>query len=256
LSSTDFTEIDALNLLPHQLGRVVVLTGAGISAESGVPTFRGPEGFWGKYKPEDLATPEAFAAHPEIVWQWYLHRRQSIAKVNPNAGHFALVELERHLTNGFTLITQNVDNLHRLAGSINLVELHGNIFVNRCNDCQEHFPDDQLNLSQSPPQCPECKGTIRPGVVWFGENLPAPAINEAFQKTQEATLFLSIGTSTLVYPAAGLPLLALENGALLIEINPEPTPISHFAQVVIRGNSAKVLPPFVFKLTHLTLETN
>ncbi|MCX6639249.1 MAG: NAD-dependent deacylase [bacterium] len=230
---------------------MVVLTGAGISAESGVPTFRGETGLWRQFRPEDLATPEAFADQPVVVWEWYLHRRNLIAQVLPNPGHHALVELERMLGDSFTLVTQNVDGLHRRAGSQNPIELHGNIFVNRCGRCQDHWADDALDFSKLPPHCPTCAGEVRPGVVWFGESLPAAAIDQAYSKSQRATLFISIGTSTVVHPAAGLPLLAMESGAYLIEINPEETPISRLSDCVIREKSATTLPLLVKKLQSL-----
>jgi NAD-dependent deacetylase len=244
-------EIDSLKLTPEHLRKVVVLTGAGISAESGVPTFRGAGGLWRQYKPEELATPEAFAANPRLVWEWYLWRRQLIAQADLNPGHFALVALENLLKDDFTLITQNVDGLHRQAGSRNPIELHGNIFVNRCSNCSDRFPDDALNFDNLPPVCPRCQGEIRPDVVWFGESLNPVNIEDAFTKSRQATLFLSIGTSAMVHPAASLPMLAKESVALLIEINPDSTPLTPMADFAIRSSSAEALPPLVEKIRRL-----
>ncbi len=242
MESKDF---DSLHFTPRQLQRVVALTGAGISAESGVPTFRGEDGLWKQYRPEELATPQAFMSDPELVWEWYFYRRQLISEAEPNPGHKALVELERLLGDAFTLITQNVDGLHRRAGSEKPIELHGNIFVNRCHDCARRFPDDALNFEELPPRCPDCGGPVRPGVVWFGESLNPVDIEDAFMKSQQATLFLSIGTSAVVHPAAALPETAKRSGAHLIEINPSSTPLSPLADRVIRESSSQALPRLV-----------
>jgi NAD-dependent deacetylase len=244
----DLPEIDSIELTPDHLESVVVLTGAGISSESGVPTFRGEGGLWRQYRPEELATPQAFAADPQLVWEWYLFRRQIIASAKPNPGHAALVDLEGLLGNRLALITQNVDGLHRRAGNREPLELHGNIFVNRCNDCSQRFPDDTLNFDTLPPVCANCQGPIRPDVVWFGENLNAVTIEDAFSRSRLSTLFLSVGTSAIVHPAASLPVVAKENGAHLIEINPDSTPISPLADTVIRATSAEALPLLVERI--------
>jgi NAD-dependent deacetylase len=241
-------EIDKLDFSPDRLKRVVVLTGAGMSAESGVPTFRGDGGLWKQYRPEELATPQAFAADPEIVWEWYQWRRNLIAKSEPNPGHVALVELEELLDENYSLITQNVDGLHTRAGSKNPIELHGNIFVNRCNECSAHFADDGLNFDSLPPQCPTCNGPVRPGVVWFGEGLNPIVIEDAYTKSHQAKAFLCVGTSAIVHPAASLPLTAKDNAAYLIEVNPESTPLSPIADVLIRETSAKALPRIVERI--------
>ncbi len=251
MSSTELEEIYSLELPPEYLRRVVALTGAGISAESGVPTFRGEGGLWKKHRPEELATPQAFGADPQLVWDWYIYRRNLIAATQPNPGHQALLELESLLGDAFTLITQNVDGLHARAGSKNIIELHGNIFVNRCNECHKRFSEDSLNFDQLPPECLSCGGAVRPGVVWFGEGLDSIAIEDAFSNSHQATLFLSIGTSAVVHPAASLPQIAKQNGAYLLEINPERTPLSSLADVVINGSSAKVLPPLVEKIAQV-----
>lgn len=241
----ELPEITSLELTSESLRRVVALTGAGISAESGIPTFRGADGFWKRYRPEDLATPEAFARDPRLVWEWYLFRRQLIAEAKPNAGHYALFELEKMLDGQFTLITQNVDGLHQRAGNLKPIQLHGSIFVNRCSSCSKHSPDDELDFDNLPPNCPHCGGSMRPGVVWFGESLNISVVEDAFSCSRQATLFLAIGTSAVVHPAASLPLAAHENGAFLIEINPESTPISSVADCVLRYPSARALPLLV-----------
>lgn len=251
MSSAELREIDSLPLTAHHLAHTVALTGAGISAESGIPTFRGSGGFWRQHRPEELATPQAFAAGPGLVWEWYLYRRQLIAQADPNPGHYSLAELENLLGDGFTLITQNVDGLHRRAGSKRPIELHGNIFINRCNDCSSRFPDDVLNFEHLPPPCPKCSGPVRPDVVWFGEGLNPVNVEDAFSKSHRAMLFLSVGTSAVVHPAASLPLTAKDSGALLIEINTEATPLSPIADYVIRTPSSRVLPALVEKIRQL-----
>ncbi len=214
--------------------KVVVLTGAGISAESGIPTFRGKDGLWKNFRAEELATPEAFKRNPALVWEWYLWRRSIIEKAEPNKGHKALVELENILGDNFLLITQNVDGLHQKAGSKRLVELHGNIWRVRCLSCGANYYDYKTFYEKLPPSCKECGGLIRPDVVWFGESLPEKALNIAFQWAMACDVFVSIGTSGVVYPAAELPFLAKRHGAKVIEINPESTPISSIADVIIR----------------------
>src|SRR5713101_566579 len=197
---------------------VAVFTGAGISAESGVPTFRGDEGIWKKFKPEELANFDAFMRNPELVWEWYKQRKQVIASIQPNAGHFALAAMEQ-LHNHFSIITQNIDNLHRRAGSKAVYELHGNIERNYCIACGTYFTDEQIFEQTRAPRCPSCKGLIRPDVVWFGELLPADAWNASIEAAKRADVFLSVGTSAVVYPAASLPTMAKKAGAYLVEIN-------------------------------------
>ena len=198
--------------------RVAVLTGAGISAESGIPTFRDAlTGLWARFRPEDLATPEAFARDPELVWRWYRERRRRLGTVEPNPGHRALVALEARMP-GFTLVTQNVDGLHARAGSREVVELHGNIGRVRC--FTEDTPVDDWPDTETVPACPRCGGPLRPDVVWFGEVLPEAALDRARTAARTCDLFLSVGTSNLVEPAASLPWLARENGATVLVINP------------------------------------
>ncbi len=229
-----------LRELVESAPRVVALTGAGMSAESGVPTFRGVDGFWEKESVEELATPEGFARDPARVWRWYDERRQHIASCGPNAGHRALAEYERRRA-GFTLVTQNIDDLHRAAGSSRLLELHGNIFRVRCTREGTIRDDRRVPLPATPPRC-ECGAMLRPDVVWFGEALPEEVMGNAFNAARQADLFLVIGTSALVYPAAGLPQIAREQGAYLVEINIEPTPLSAESDEVITGQAAGVLP--------------
>lgn len=228
-----------------QARRVAVLTGAGISAESGVPTFRDPGGLWKQFKPEELANVNAFLANPELVQGWYRHRREVVERVSPNPGHTALAELERLVTargGEFLISTQNVDGLHQRAGSKNVVELHGSIVTSRCIDCHQPAPgpsDDALA------RCPICDGLIRPDVVWFGEMLPEAAIEQASLSAQRADVYLSIGTSSVVYPAAGLPQMAKQAGAFVAEINPTPSEIAWRLDEQVRGAAGEVLPELV-----------
>lgn len=221
---------------------VVVLTGAGISTESGIPTFRESQtGLWAQYDPMELATPQAFQKNPKLVWEWYQWRRQLIADASPNPAHHALSDLANRVPK-FTLITQNVDGFHQLAGYPNPIELHGNITRNICF-IHRHPITNWVEDGDIPPKCPQCGSLLRPDVVWFGENLPQDPLAEAFTASQSAAVFFSIGTSSLVEPAASLPLVAHQAGAILIEINPAKTPISQHAHHVIRQPAARALPP-------------
>jgi NAD-dependent deacetylase len=224
-------------------GSVAVLTGAGISAESGVPTFRGEHGLWREYKPEDLATPEAFARDPKLVWEWYDWRREAIARARPNAAHMALVELEVRKRN-FTLITQNVDGLHEMAGSRRTLKLHGDIWRLRCTECGSNWPDRRSPLPKIPPHC-ACSGMARPDVVWFGEELPPGMMLEASHAVESAEVLLVVGTAAKVYPAAGLILLAKSQGGKVIEINPEATSFSNKVDLSLRGSAGEILPRLV-----------
>ena len=235
-----------LNILLN-CNNCVVLTGAGISAESGVPTFRGKEGLWGKLKPEELATMDAFIANPKVVWEWYNWRRDLINKVRPNPGHFALTELEKRF-DSFTLITQNVDGLHEKAGTKNILELHGNVYRNKCLDCQQIFIESDDIDPANIPTCNYCGGKIRPDIVWFGEMLDEDIIQEAFYVTEQADLFLSIGTSALVHPAASLPVIAKQHGATLVEINIDETPISSLSDFNWKSKAGEFLPELCEKL--------
>jgi NAD-dependent deacetylase len=221
--------------------RVAVLTGAGISAESGVPTFRQAQtGLWAQYDPHDLATPTAFRRNPALVWEWYAWRRELVSQAQPNPAHLALVGMARRVPT-FTLITQNVDNLHQRAGSRDVIELHGNITRSKCADDGRLVTNWQKS-EDPPPRCPHCNQYLRPDVVWFGENLPRSALERAMQAAQQCDLFFSIGTSALVQPAASLPLLAIENGATLVEINPDETPLTRFADHALHGPAGELLP--------------
>jgi NAD-dependent deacetylase len=224
---------------------VAVLTGAGISAESGIPTFRDPGGLWDRFRPEELANVHAFLRNPELVQRWYEHRRRAARETEPNPGHFALVELES-IVPDFTLITQNVDNLHRRAGSRNMVELHGNIMRSYCMDCEREADLD--GLAGGAAVCNACGGLIRPDVVWFGEMLPEAAVERAVAAAGRADVFLSIGTSAVVYPAAGLPLQARDAGAYVAEINIERSAIARELDEVMIGKSGEILPELVAAL--------
>ena len=221
---------------------VCVLTGAGVSAESGVPTFReAQDGLWAKYRPEELATPEAFLADPVLVWRWYRWRRDMVAEARPNAGHLALAKLA-DLVPRMTLVTQNVDNLHQRAGSTGVIEFHGNIFADRCfNDGSVQVADE----GTAAPVCPDCGGHLRPGVVWFGEAIPEDALDKSCAAAVDCDVFLSVGTSALVYPAAGLADLAQQNGAVTVEVNPNPTVQAGHFDHALAGNSGTVLPELV-----------
>jgi NAD-dependent deacetylase len=236
--------IEELAKIIRQSSSGAVLTGAGISAESGVPTFRGKEGLWGKFRAEELATMDAFLANPTIVWQWYNWRRELIANVKPNPGHLALVQLERYFER-FTIITQNVDNLHRLAGSAEILELHGNIYRNKCVQCNLLVDDEVAIDPDNIACCGECGGRIRPDVVWFGEMLPVEVVNKAFEQAERCEVFFSIGTSALVHPAASLPMVAKRAGATLVEINPDETPVSPMADYRFAEPSGVFLPRMI-----------
>jgi len=242
--------IPALRAALEEARSIVALTGAGISAESGIPTFRGAGGLWRDFAPEELATPEAFERNPRLVWEWYDWRRGIIHKSLPNPGHLALAELEQRQTGGgsgkgsFTLVTQNVDGLHERAGSRNIAKLHGDIWVVRCVECGTADRNEQVPLEPLPPRC-RCGGLLRPGVVWFGEPLPQAEWQRAHQASRHAQVFLVLGTSASVYPAAGLAQTAREGGARLAVVNPEPTPLDRVADWVLRGPAGQVLPRLV-----------
>ncbi|MEN9563030.1 MAG: NAD-dependent protein deacylase [Chloroflexota bacterium] len=221
--------------------RVVVLTGAGASQESGLRTFRDAQtGLWAQYKPQDLASPEAFARDPKLVWDWYAWRREAIKGVRPNPGHYALVEMEKRIPD-FTLITQNVDGLHRFAGSQNILELHGNIQKVRCAECRtftETWGDDM----ESVPTCAMCGGMLRPDVVWFGESLPRATLEAAVTASRACQVYFSVGTSGVVQPAAALAHAARNNGSLIVEINAEPTPLTPKTDFAFHGKSGEIIP--------------
>ncbi|HLW34546.1 MAG TPA: NAD-dependent deacylase [Chthoniobacterales bacterium] len=224
----------------RQARRIVALTGAGISAESGLATFRDAQtGLWSKYRPEEIATAEAFQRDPKFVQDWYARRRQNALKSMPNAGHLALAKMEQRAPE-FLLVTQNVDGLHQRAGSKQMVELHGNIHRFRCfeNDCASE------NFDVENGRCRSCGGHLRPGVVWFGEMLPVDAIQTAVEAAESSEVFFSIGTSSLVYPAADLWRRAKNNGAVVVEINKDPTPLTPLADYSFLGKAGEILPEF------------
>ncbi len=227
---------------------VAVLTGAGISAESGVPTFRAAQtGLWAKFRPEDLATPRAFRRNPKLVWEWYAWRRELVAKAQPNSGHLALTELEKRFT-AFHLITQNVDGLHQRAGSRNVIELHGNITRTKCYD-EGTLVTEWKDDGEVPSRCPRCGGMLRPDVVWFEEPMPEAELEAAVRASATCDVFLSIGTSALVYPAADLPFQPRRHGATIVVVNPQPTPLTDEAQFVLAGPAGEVLPELVKAMT-------
>ena len=221
--------------------RVAVLTGAGISAESGIPTFRGSGGLWEGFRPEELATPEAYARDPEKVWRWYAMRYAQVMEAEPNEAHRLLAELERAKGRGFLLVTQNVDGLHARAGSQRLVELHGNITRARCERCGHRQPLPPPDRFVPPPTCERCGGRMRPDVVWFGEFLDADHLAQAERAFMTADVALVIGTSAVVEPAASLGRAAKASGAYLIEINPEPTPLTPLADLSLRTSASEGL---------------
>ena len=228
---------------------VCVLTGAGISAESGIPTFRDAlTGLWAKFSPEELATPEAFERDPETVWSWYEWRRQLVREAQPNAGHLALAEFARRVPD-LTLVTQNVDGLHQRAGSRDVLEYHGNILRDRCTVEQIVAQRSEDTRRAGLPRCAACGGLLRPDVVWFGEAIPAGPMTLAAAAAEECDVFLSVGTSSLVYPAAGLAEVALRRRATVIEINPNETDLSPHAHLVLRGPSGQVLPALLERIS-------
>jgi len=224
----------------QEASSLAILTGAGVSAESGIPTFRGPGGWWRNYKPEELATPEAFSRNPGLVWEWYDWRRQIIATKDPNPAHLAIAQLESHFEQ-FLLITQNIDGLHQKAGSRKIVELHGNIWRVRCTEEGRVWEDHQVPLPNIPPRC-QCGALLRPDVVWFGEPLSPTNIDRSIEAVKNSDLLLVIGTSAVVQPAASLPLIAKNTGKQVIEINSERTPISGSVDISLIGKAGEILP--------------
>jgi len=223
--------------------RAVVFSGAGLSKESGLDTFRGPGGLWERMRPEDLATPQAFARDPETVWRWYAWRWQQVAGATPNPAHREIARWEGRFES-LQVVTQNVDGLHLAAGSTGVLELHGTIAFARCSVCSRREPMGEAvaRSAQEPPRCPACSGCLRPDVVWFGEQLPEGVFEAAAEASSAAHLFLTVGTSATVYPAAGLIEIAARSGALVIEVNVEPTPLSDLADVRMAGPAAEMVP--------------
>jgi NAD-dependent deacetylase len=223
---------------------VAALTGAGVSQESGLRTFRDAQtGLWSEYKPTELASPEAYERDPKLVWDWYAMRRGKVAEVEPNLGHYALVDMAHHIRN-FSLITQNVDNLHRKAGSTDVIELHGNLQRVKCSVCgqqAEEWDDADVNI----PRCQACGGLLRPDVVWFGESLPRSELEAAVEAARACQVFFSIGTSGMVQPAASLAYAARNRGAVVVEINAEPTSLTVKVDFALHGKSGEILPALV-----------
>jgi len=237
------TTDDALQEIRARLAEaraVTVLTGAGISADSGVPTFRGNDGLWRNFRAEDLATPEAFARDPQLVWEWYNWRRELIATKQPNAAHFAIASMEQRLDR-FWLITQNVDGLHRLAGSTKLSEIHGNIWMVRCTRCTGVAENREVPISILP-SCLSCQGLLRPHIVWFGESLAEEDLHRSYAALESCDVLLIVGTSGVVYPAASFAPVAKAAGAFVIELNLDPTPNSATVDVSLRGRAKDLVP--------------
>jgi NAD-dependent deacetylase len=228
---------------------VTVLTGAGVSAESGVPTFRGEDGLWRSFRAEELATPGAFERDPTTVWEWYDYRRRIVSGIDPNPAHLAITRLDEALPD-FLLITQNVDGLHARAGTKRIVELHGNLFRVRCTRDGKTYECLEVPLSEIPPKC-ECGALLRPDVVWFGEGLPSEAIDRAFAAAEACKLMLVVGTSAVVQPAAMIPILAKQTGARVIEINPDCTPITDWVDLHLQGKAGEILPDVVEALLRI-----
>ena len=220
---------------------ILFFTGAGISAESGIETFRGKGGLWNKMSPQELASMDGFMRNPDLVWEWYQYRRKIVRDTGPNPGHAAIVEFETHFDN-VTVVTQNVDNLHRRAGSTNILEVHGNIERNFCMDCRTFYGIDEFLDVDEAPKCQKCGGRIRPDVVWFGEMLPQNIFAEAERKARLSDVCFIVGTSAVVYPAAYIPISAKEGGSYLVEINVEPTDITNSVDCSLMGQSGEILP--------------
>lgn len=234
-----FTILDVRDRI-HQAQSVTVLTGAGISADSGVPTFRGPEGLWRNFRPEELASPDAFDRDPKLVWEWYNCRRELLATKHPNAAHEALVQLEA-LISDFWVITQNVDGLHAAAGTQRLSEIHGNIWKVRCTECNQ-VSDNRTVPLLFPPSCTACAGLLRPHIVWFGESLAPEDLEQSYAALQRCDMLLIIGTSGVVYPAASFAPVAKDHGAFVVELNLDTTPHSSVVDVSFQGRAKELVP--------------
>jgi len=252
--------VDSLQDLIQKAARIIVksknliaLTGAGMSAESGIPTFRGENGLWSKYRPEELATPEAFFRNPRFVWEWYAWRIGLVINAKPNPAHKALAELEKM---GFLklTITQNVDNLHERAGTKRLVKLHGDILTARCVSCgyKLHMSEPPKEI---PPKCPSCGDIMRPDVVWFGEPLPVKALEKAFEYARRADAIIVVGTSGVVYPAGIIPHVVKNSGGTVIEVNIAESGITEIADIFLKGAAGKVLPELVLEVKRISERT-
>ncbi len=235
--------IDYAKKIIAETGYLVVLTGAGISAESGIPTFRGKDGLWRNFRAEELATPGAFDRDPRLVWEWYNWRREIIRRARPNPAHRMIARLERVFPQ-FLLVTQNVDGLHSKAGNRKIAELHGNIWRMRCTLCGKVLYNTDVPLKVIPPLC-GCGGILRPGVVWFGESLPQGEISRGYSGASQCDSLLVVGTSCMVYPAASIPKIAKERGAKIIEVNLQRTPVSEISDVSLLGKAGEILPKLI-----------
>ncbi len=220
--------------------KIVFFTGAGISAESGIPTFRGKDGIWNKMKPEELANFNAFLRNPEIVWEWYQYRKKIVHQASPNAAHLTISELQNYFEE-VVVVTQNVDNFHRRAGSKIVYELHGNIEKNYCINCKKRYDDESLPVENKVPTC-GCGGLIRPDIVWFGEFLPEEAYSLSETAAETCDLLFIVGTSAVVFPAANIPYIAKRAGKFLIEVNIEKTELSNVADLSLIGKAGEILP--------------
>jgi len=225
--------------------KLVFFTGAGISAESGIPTFRGEDGIWNKLSPEELANFDAFMRNPRMVWEWYQYRKKITKESKPNSGHLAIVEFEKYF-NEVIVITQNVDNLHKRAGSKIVYELHGNIEKNYCIKCKKRY-DTDLVFDEGIPKC-DCGGLIRPDVVWFGEYLPVDQLKKSEAATISSDIFFVVGTSAVVYPAAGLVYTAKQYGSFIVEVNVENTDVTKICDVSFQGKAGEILPKILDEL--------
>ncbi|TGK43907.1 SIR2 family NAD-dependent protein deacylase [Leptospira andrefontaineae] len=222
---------------------ILALTGAGISAESGVPTFRGKEGLWKQYRAEELATPQAFQRDPKLVWEWYIWRMELISTKSPNPAHFALADLEKKRSN-FNLITQNVDGLHKKSGSEKIIEIHGNIFRNRCVSCNRTYDSDPSKLKTST-KCESCNSLVRPDVLWFGESYDTDLLNRAVSLSEKSEIIFVIGSSGAVGIPVELARIAKENGAFVVEINIDPSGYSRYADLFLQGKAGEILPELI-----------
>jgi NAD-dependent deacetylase len=229
---------------------VVFFTGAGISAESGISTFRGKDGIWNKLRPEELASFDVFMKNPNMVWEWYQYRRKIINESLPNKGHYAIAEFEKYFPKIF-VITQNVDNLHRRSGSKIIYELHGNIERNFCVKCGTFYNSADFHLTNEAPKCEKCGGLVRPDVVWFGEMLPQDVFNEAEKTAEWSDICFVVGTSAVVYPAAYIPINAKKSGSYIVEINIEETDITPLADYSLFGKSGEILPLILGKVEEI-----
>lgn len=235
--SSEFIEVT------RKARKIVILTGAGVSRESGLDTFRDAGGYWSRYNPYELASPQGFRSNPLLVWQWYQARKNRAAEAQPNPGHYAIAEMENYFPE-FYLFTQNVDRLHKRAGSKKIFELHGTIFEAHCFNCGLPYTNDFIigDSIETIPRCKKCNDLIRPSVVWFGESLPYDILAMAYEKSQSCDLFFTIGTSSEVYPAADLPHQAKNTGAYVVEINPNETSFTRYSNLSFRENSGEILP--------------